>query len=358
MRRWFSWCVLLALAVPVPVFAGYDYLIGGGDSLLINVWKNPELSQAVIVRPDGQITLPLIRDVRAEGLTAMQLGNVLAEKLAAFVNAPNVTVTVTAPTSFRVYTQGALTNGVFALATSITARQLLARVGGAGPTADLASAFVIRGGARIPTDLTVPRRGEKASTEDLPLVPGDVLAIPVREVTLGRVLVVGEVTQPLAQPYVEGMTFLDAYLGAGGGTASADLKNAKIARQRENGSTVEIPVDVDEVLKRGALEKNIVLSPGDIIIVPFKPLAERIIVVGEVQTPRTLAFREGLTVLDAFVEAGGGTEYADLGAVKVVRAGADGKKQDLRVDLGRMLKKADLSQNIALAPGDIVMVPR
>jgi len=112
------------------------------------------------------------------------------------------------------------------------------------------------------------------------------------------------------------------------------------------------------MLKRGALEKNIVIAPGDIIIVPFKRPEERILVVGEVRTPRTISFREGLTLLDAFVEAGGGTEYSDLAGVKVVRTTVDGKKQELGVDLARILKKADLSKNLPLAPGDIVMVPR
>ena len=83
---------------------------------------------------------------------------------------------------------------------------------------------------------------------------------------------------------------------------------------------LEIPVDIEALLKRGALEQNIVIAPGDTIIVPFKRDAEeRILVVGEVRTPTTIAFRQGLTLLDAFVEAGGGTEYADLDSVKVVR---------------------------------------
>jgi protein involved in polysaccharide export with SLBB domain len=154
------------------------------------------------------------------------------------------------------------------------------------------------------------------------------------------------------------MTLLDAYLGAGGGTAAADLKNTRIARRGTTGETTEIPVDIDELLKRGALEKNIVIAPGDIVIVPFKQPEERILVVGEVRAPRTIAFRVGLTLLDAFVESGGGTEYADLDSVKVVRAAADGKKQELGVDLARILKKADLSKNLPLLPGDIVMVPR
>ena len=358
MKTSFAWFLAAALLVAAPVCSQDEYVIGGGDTLQINVWKNVELSQAVIVRPDGKITLPLIRDVRAEGLTAMALGKVLAEKLSEFVNAPNVTVTVTGPTSFRVYTQGAIANGVHTLPAPLTARQLLAMAGGGTPEADLARAYILRGQTRIPADLTTASRGQSSPDADPLLAPGDILAVPVREVTLGRVLVVGEVGEPRALSYVEGMTFLDAFLGAGGGTDTADLKNAKVARQQGSGEAIEIPVDVDDLLKRGDLRKNIVLSPGDILIVPFKSTQDRVLVVGEVKTPRAIPFRDGLTLLDAFVETGGGTDYADLDSVKVVRADADGKKKEVGVNLERIMKKADLSLNLPLAPGDIVVVPR
>jgi polysaccharide biosynthesis/export protein len=361
MSRRSVWSVLVGLLVGLLVArtasALEEYRIGGGDTLQVSVWKNAELSQTVVVRPDGQITLPLIRDVRAEGLTAMDLGKVLAEKFASFMNAPNVTVTVVAPTSFRVYTQGAIANGMHTLATPITARQLLARAGGATADADLARAYLLRGDERIAVDLTTARGHQSAGPNPL-LAPGDILAIPVREVSLGRVLVIGEVAQPRALPYVEGMTLLDAYLGAGGGTAAADLKNVRVARLQTTGETEEIPVDVDEIVKRGALKRNVPLSPGDTVVVPFRRPEGRVLVVGEVRTPKVIPFREGLTVLDAFVEAGGGSEYADLGSVKVVGGAVDGKKRELGVNLERMLKKADVSLNVPLLPGDIVMVPR
>jgi len=356
VRAFLGLAVWMCLA-PAAALGQGEYVIGGGDSLQVNVWKNAELSQNVVVRPDGQITLPLIRDVKAQGLTALELGKAIAEKLSAFVNAPNVTVTVAAAASYRVFTQGAIANGVFTLSAPVSARQLLAQAGGGLPGADLARAHVLRGDTRIPTDLSISARAREADGGSLLLEPGDILVVPVREVTLGRVLVVGEVAQPQALAYQEGMTILDAYLGAGGGTVSADLKSVKVARRQGEDGTVEIPVDLDAVLKQGALPANIVLSPGDIVIVPFR-LTQRILVVGEVRTPRALPYRDGLTLLDAFVEGGGGTEFADLDSVKVVRTGPDGKKQEVEVDLARILKRADLTRNVPLAPGDIVMVPR
>ena len=71
------------------------YRIGVDDGLQISVWRNPELSVAVPVRPDGMISVPLIGDVRAGGMTPEQVAKVVKEKLAAYIRDPNVTVIVT-----------------------------------------------------------------------------------------------------------------------------------------------------------------------------------------------------------------------------------------------------------------------
>lgn len=243
------------------------YLIGGGDSLQINVWKNPELSQTVTVRPDGMITLPLVRDVPASGQTAMDLARLIESRISAFVNAPNVTVTVAAATNFRVYTHGAVTNGMFLLAAPINAVQLLARAGGPTAEADLAEAFILRAGARILVNLE-PRPTPGASDEQYPvLMPEDVLVVPFRGATR-RVLVAGEVRAPLSLPYKDGMTVLDAFVAAGGGTDYADLDSAKLIRMAEAGAEREVLVDLARMLKKGDLTRNVALLPGDILVVP------------------------------------------------------------------------------------------
>jgi polysaccharide export outer membrane protein len=76
-----------------------EYLIGVGDSLQINVWRNPELSVAVPVRPDGKISMPLIGDIAAADLTTTQLSASIVESLTNFVRSPQVTVIVANPSS-------------------------------------------------------------------------------------------------------------------------------------------------------------------------------------------------------------------------------------------------------------------
>jgi polysaccharide export outer membrane protein len=243
------------------------YLIGGGDSLQVTVWKNPELSQTVTVRPDGMITLPLVKDVMASGQTAMDLGQLIESKLSAFVNAPNVTVTVVAATNFRVYTHGAVANGMFPLAAPINVLQLLARAGGPTADADLAAAFILRGGTRIPVDLE-PRSGGQAAGESYPeLAPEDVLVVPFRDATR-RILVAGEVRVPISLPFRQGTTVLDAFVAAGGGTEFADLDSVRVIRSAGEPPGREIDVDIARMLKKGDLGRNLALLPGDIVVVP------------------------------------------------------------------------------------------
>ena len=71
------------------------YLIGPGDSLEISVWNEPELSRAVTVRPDGRLTVPLVENLAATGLTPQELARVIEERLGAYLKNPQVTITVT-----------------------------------------------------------------------------------------------------------------------------------------------------------------------------------------------------------------------------------------------------------------------
>ena len=83
-----------------------EYKIGPQDILRIDVWKEAEVSRAVPVRPDGKISLPLLNDVQAAGLTPMQLSGVIADGLKKYMNDPQVTVSVSEINSRRIYVTG------------------------------------------------------------------------------------------------------------------------------------------------------------------------------------------------------------------------------------------------------------
>ena len=92
-----------------PATEDPNYMIGAQDVLDISVWKEPELTRAVPVRPDGKISMPLLNDVQAAGLTPLQLAADITAGLKKFVTDPQVTVIVTTINSQRVYILGEVT---------------------------------------------------------------------------------------------------------------------------------------------------------------------------------------------------------------------------------------------------------
>lgn len=108
-----------------------DYVIGAEDMLQVTVWKNDTLSRAVPVRPDGKISLPLLHDIQAAGLTAMQLRDKIAGALAEFMPNPEVSVIVTDVRSYKVSVLGEVNRpGVMQLKSATSILEALAMAGG------------------------------------------------------------------------------------------------------------------------------------------------------------------------------------------------------------------------------------
>jgi len=158
-----------------------DYVIGADDTLHISVWKEPDLTATLPVRPDGKISLPLLNDVPAAGLTPLQLSASITEKLKKYIADPHVTVVVTAMNSRRIF-------------------------------------------------------------------------------------VTGEVTHTGAMPLLPNMTMLQV-LSSAGFTQFANVKNIYLLRT-ENGKQVKLPFNYKEVVKGNHPEQNIMLKPGDTVVVP------------------------------------------------------------------------------------------
>jgi polysaccharide biosynthesis/export protein len=171
-----------AKTAPPVTSVDADYKIGPQDVLRIDVWREPDISRIIPVRPDGKVSLPLLNDVQAAGMTAMQLSASLRDGLSKYLTNPQVTVTVTEINSRRVY-------------------------------------------------------------------------------------ITGEVTRAGALPLLPNMTILQALSSAGGFTQFAKLKNIYVLRT-EDGKQVKHPFNYKEVVKGNLPEQNILLHPGDVIVVP------------------------------------------------------------------------------------------
>lgn len=116
---------------PPSVGEREPYVIGVTDQLMITVWKNPELTSQVVVRSDGMISVPLLDDVQAEGLTAQELKEVLTEALSEYIANPDVTVIVQGMNSNTVSIMGAVArNGEIPLQRETRVLQAIARAGG------------------------------------------------------------------------------------------------------------------------------------------------------------------------------------------------------------------------------------
>jgi polysaccharide export outer membrane protein len=121
------------------------YIIGAEDVLYIHVWKEETLSKTVTVRIDGKISMPLIDEIQAAGITPLQLKEIITEKLKEFVEIPNVNVIVMEANSFKVYISGQVKNsGAHRLRTETSLAQIIAMAGGVTEWANLKKIIIIR----------------------------------------------------------------------------------------------------------------------------------------------------------------------------------------------------------------------
>lgn len=158
------------------------YTIGPDDGLAIVFWREKDLSADVVVRPDGMISLPLLNDIRAAGLTPEQLRQTLTTAAAKFVEEPTVTVVVKAINSRKVSITGQVGKpGPYPLSGPMTVLQLLAAAGGVAEYADKEKIIVIRieGGKSVALKFNYKEvmNGKKLE-QNIELKPGDTVIVP------------------------------------------------------------------------------------------------------------------------------------------------------------------------------------
>jgi polysaccharide biosynthesis/export protein len=168
---------------PAASDAPSDYVIGIEDVLSIMVWREPDLSvKELVVRPDGKISLPLVGDILANGLTPKQLQDSIAEKLKAYVAVPSVFVTVLKTLSQSVSVVGQVNRpGVVPLGGPLTVLDLLARAGGLNEYANEKDIRILRqeGGKTVqfPFNYKDAIRGKNLK-QNIQLKNGDIVMIP------------------------------------------------------------------------------------------------------------------------------------------------------------------------------------
>ncbi len=158
-----------------------SYVIGVDDTLLVSVWKEPDLTTTVPVRADGMISVPLLDDVQAAGLTPMELAALIKERLKKYVADPRVTVVVTRTDSHRIYVIGEVVHtGPISLLHKLTVLQALATAG-LTEFANTKKIYLLRVNngqqEKIPFNYKRAISGQAAS-QNILLQPGDMIVVP------------------------------------------------------------------------------------------------------------------------------------------------------------------------------------
>jgi len=166
-------------SVPAPSSVGPEYRIGPEDVLDIVVWKNPDLSKAgVPVRPDGRISLSVINDVQAAGLTPMELREEITKGLDPFFKDQEVTVNVKEVNSVKISVVGAVrTPNRFQLRSQVTVVDAIAMAGGFADFAKKDKVYVLRNGKRLPFNYDKWIKNPVVR-DNFVLLAGDTVVIP------------------------------------------------------------------------------------------------------------------------------------------------------------------------------------
>jgi len=165
----------------MPQADSSTYVIGADDVLAVNVWKEPDLTSTLPVRADGMISLPLLHDVKAAGLTSFFMATATTEKLKKYLSEPHVNVTVTQMNSQRIYAMGEVLHpGSINLMPDMTVLQALASCGFT-QFANTKGIYVLRKeGAtqkKMPVNYKKLIKGE-AMDQNIILKPGDTIVVP------------------------------------------------------------------------------------------------------------------------------------------------------------------------------------
>src|SRR4030042_31251 len=186
-----------------------------------------------------------------------------------------------------------------------------------------------------------------------------IVTVTVTGITNNKVYVFGGGVEQTVQGatysgvyFLPGRTTILKFLCRLGNLKSADLKRTYIVR---NG--VRLDVNIYDLFVKGDLSKDILLKAEDIIYMPDNEL-NKIYVMGAVNAPKYIFYREGIRILDAIIEAGGFTKFAKENYVLILRKSSGGseKMEELRLKVKDLMKEGDLSQNVTLMPGDFVIV--
>lgn len=326
-----------------------EYVITSGDVLSVKVVGESEYTKTYTVNDDGKIFIPNIGDMVVSQKTANEVKDALTEQLKTLLKNPVVTVEVTSPTNTTVWVTGEVTSpGEIKVKPDSRLMDVIQKAGGIKDTGDRARATLLRRGEAEPRniDLDALYRGDLTKNELVQI--GDTIYIPKK--AEGKVTILGEVATPGDKDLKQDLTPMEAVTLAGGFKESADKSNVII--QHKDGTQVKVDLAAEAAGDPSPLTKNLYLQEDDVLLVPNNKNSQITVSGPGAKSPGVFTYEDGMTVMDAVTKAGGFTEGARTKDIHVVRKGVG----PMGVDMEKFFKSGDVSQNIALKPGDTVLV--
>ena len=331
-----------------------SYIIGTGDRLGISVYRNSDMDSSPQVDTIGNITMPLLGDMKVSGLTTYQLRDKITEGLMKYIINPLVTVTVSTYQSQKITVMGELESpGVLQIEKPMPISELISKAGGFTENANKDNITVLRKdgkGSLQVINIDVRKMLEEGDvTQNILIYKDDIVYVPkdVRKIT-----VLGDVNSPGTVDVKEKLGILEVITKVGGFTDSAN-KNNIIIMGKDDKSHVRI-LDYQQILDNKDLSKNMILPAGTVVYVPREN--KQVLVLGEIQNPGVLNNDPPQTLLEAITRRGGFADDGNKDKVVVIRRGVD-KVNITTHNLKKFLKEGDASQNILLQKGDVVYVP-
>jgi polysaccharide export outer membrane protein len=253
-----------------------DYRVGTGDVIYILVPQRPDLSREAKIDKNGDITLPLVGNVRVSGLTAREMEARLLQAMREYYpSLSGLSVRIQEAVSQIIYVLGQVGKpGKYAFPASPNLWEAIREAGGPTANASLDNVRIVKDKSKGGTSevVNVMEALEMASIDDLPeLEGGDTVVIPERETTYAGsfgVNVFGSVQHPGIYRLQGRHDLLSAVLLAGGPAGGAALNHIKIIRPGSDGNVETIEVDLEKYLKEGDPLSNPKLQPGDTVHIP------------------------------------------------------------------------------------------
>ncbi|HVP35677.1 MAG TPA: polysaccharide biosynthesis/export family protein [Terriglobales bacterium] len=288
-KKCMIWMILTMgfLLVFVALSFSQEYQIGSEDVLSINFWQQPDLNSTVKVRQDGKISLPVIGEIMAAGLTTSELSKKIVEKISFYNKSiSQATVVIMEYNSQKVFVQGLVNRpGKYSFESIPNLWEVITEAGGPAEGADLSAIKIIRGGDEAGQTLRVnlAEALEKGDFSKLPkLKIGDTVEIPRSILSLGGergapvpsftgrnvFYIYGQVARPNVYPLEGDIDLLDAIVLAGGPTSNANMKKVKVLIKGSTYSSV-VEVNLDNFSSKGR-PSRLAIHPEDTIVIPGK----------------------------------------------------------------------------------------